>query len=405
LHSTSLLIPPVPLSQVILKTRRAQPFFSRHPWVFAGAIERVDGEPADGAEVEVRSGANNFVARGLFNSQSKIRVRLYSWEPERALDREFFRERLAKAIHFRQAIGLRGPDKGCRLVFSESDGVSGCTIDEYSGWLAVQVTALAIAQRREMLAELLDELIKPRGIYLRTEKGVGRLEGLELHDGVLRGASPPPDLTIEENGLHFLVNLAEGQKTGYYLDQRDNRVAAARFGRERTVLDAFSGTGGFGLYAARAGASRVECVDASEPALNLARANAARNGLANVEFVRADVFDHLLVRVNEGRRYGMVVLDPPKFARSRSSIPEALRGYRRLQTLALRLLEADGILVTCCCSGLITPEMLEELLAQIAAHERRDLQILAKSGQAPDHPVAVSCLETAYLKCFISRVI
>lgn len=393
------------IPQIILKPKRAQPFFARHPWVFAGAIDRIEGQPADGAEVDVFSSANAFIARGLFNSQSKIRVRLYSWTPQQPLDREFFREKLAKAIHFRETIGLRGPDKGCRLLFSESDGLSGCTIDEYSGWLSIQFTAMGIAHRRELIADVLQELIQPHGMYIRTEKGVGQLEGLELHDGLLRGAPPPTDLMIEENGLHFLVNLAEGQKTGYYLDQRDNRISAARFARNCRVLDAFCYSGGFGLHAAKAGAQSVECVDASEPALMLARANAERNRLSNVTFVRSDVFEHLDRLAKNGERYGMVILDPPKFARSQSSIPEAMRGYKRLQSLGLRLLEPDGILVTCCCSGLITSEMLEELLGQIAANEKRDVQIIAKYGQSPDHPVSAACLETAYLKCFISRVL
>jgi 23S rRNA (cytosine1962-C5)-methyltransferase len=393
------------LPRVILKARRAQPLFARHPWVYAGAIDRVEGDPADGAEVDVVSNADNFVARGLFNGQSKIRVRLYSWAPDRPLDRDFFRERLTAAVRLRDALGLRGPEQGCRLVFSEADGLSGLTIDAYAGWLAVQFTSLGLAQRREMFADMLQELVNPCGIYLRTEKGIGKLEGLELHDGVLRGPHPPTDLTIEENGLRFLVNLVEGQKTGYYLDQRDNRLAAAKLARGRTVLDVFCYTGGFGLHAARAGAAGVECVDVSEPALALARANAERNGITGLTFTRADVFDHLDRLEKEGRRYGMVILDPPKFARSRSSIPEALRGYRRLQTLAVRLLEPDGVLVTCCCSGLISGEMLEELLAQIAAHEKREVQILARFGQAPDHPVSATCLESSYLKCFISRVV
>lgn len=393
------------IPRVILKTKRAQPFYAHHPWVFAGAIERVEGEPVDGAEVDVLSHANHFIARGFYNGQSKIRVRLYSWVADQPLDRDFFRKRLERAIRFRERLGLRGPRNGCRLVFSESDGLSGCTIDEYAGWIAIQFTALGIGQRREMLLDLLDELIQPKGVYARTEKGIGQLEGLVLHDGVLRGSAPPSDLTIEENGLTFLMNLTEGQKTGYYLDQRDNRLAAAKLATGRSVLDAFSYTGGFGLYAARAGAESVECVDVSEQALTLARRNAELNALHNVSFEQADVFDHLEARVREGRHYGMVILDPPKFARSRNSIPQALSGYRRLQTLALRLLEPDGILVTCCCSGLIEPEMLEDLLAQISVHERRDVQLLAKLGQTPDHPVSVACRETSYLKCFISRVI
>src|SRR5829696_2115809 len=185
----------MPVPTVTLKPKRAQPLLARHPWVFTGAIDRVDGNPADGAEVDLLSSAGDFIARGLFNSRSKIQVRLYSWEPGRNLDRDFFRDRIERAVRLRDALGVRGPDRGCRLVFSEADGLSGCTIDEYAGWLTVQFTALAVAQRRE------------------------------LHDGLLAGDPPPAELAIDEHGLSFLVNIAEGQKTGFYHDQRDNRRA------------------------------------------------------------------------------------------------------------------------------------------------------------------------------------
>jgi 23S rRNA (cytosine1962-C5)-methyltransferase len=393
-----------PAPRVVLKAKRAQPFFARHPWVYAGAIDRVEGEPADGGEIDLISTTGNFVARGLFNSQSKIRVRLYSWEPGRSLDRDFFRMRVERAIRLRDALGVRGPDRGCRLVFSEADGLSGCTIDEYAGWLTIQFTGLALAQRREMFAEILNELIRPRGIYVRTEKGVGQLEGLDLHDGLIAGEPPPANLTIQERHLNFLVNIAEGQKTGFYHDQRDNRQAVARLANGRRVLDAFCYTGGFGLHAARAGAISVECVDVSESALMLGRLNAQHNGLNQVTYTKADVFRHLDALVADNQQFGLVILDPPKFARSRSSIPEALRGYRQLLKQSFKLAEPGGFIAFCCCSGLITPETLTELIAQVAGDEKRDVQILERRGAAPDHPVSASCLETAYLKCFILRL-
>jgi 23S rRNA (cytosine1962-C5)-methyltransferase len=395
----------MPDPRVILKPRRAQPFFGRHPWVFAGAIAEVQGDPADGAEVDLLSHAGNWIARGLYNGRSKIRVRLYEWQAERPLDRVFFRDRLAAAVRLRRDI-LNKSGTARRLVFSEGDNLSGLIVDEYDRWLAVQFTSLALAQRRDMIAEMLVELTAATGVYLRTERGIGRLEGVELNDGQLLGEPPPVPLTIEEpGGLRFCVNLAEGQKTGFYLDQRENRLAAAQYAAGRTVLDAFCYTGGFGLHAARARAAAVDGVDSSAAAVDLARQNAELNGLNSLRFVQADVFDHLASLVHEGRRFGMIVLDPPKFARSRSAIPEALRGYRRLQTLALGLLEQDGILVNCCCTGLITTEMLDDLLSQVAAESRRDVQILERRGQAADHPVAASCLESNYLKCMIARVL
>ena len=392
--------------RVVLLPRRARPFYGRHPWVFAGAIASTDGQPGDGDEVEVHSHAGNFIARGLYNGRSKIRVRLYDWSPDSRLDESFFRRRITDAVRLRtEILNLTGPGKACRLVFSEGDGLSGLTVDQYDRWLVVQFTSLGLGLRREMFADLLMELLEPEGIFLRTERGIGKLEGLELEDGLLRGEVPSEPVTIEEDGLRFLVHLREGQKTGFYLDQRDNRPAVAAYAAGRRMLDAFCYTGGFGLAAARAGAREVLGVDISEPALALARENARINGLNNVSFVRDDVFHKLNELVESGERFGLVVLDPPKFARARHALEEALRGYRRLQTLALRLLESDGILVTCCCSGLITLDMLEELLAQLAAEEKRRIQVLEVRGQAPDHPVAATCLESNYLKCLICRVV
>jgi 23S rRNA (cytosine1962-C5)-methyltransferase len=298
-----------------------------------------------------------------------------------------------------------GPGLACRLVFSEGDLLSGLTVDQYDRWLVAQFTSLGLAQRRDLIGELLAELVQPDGIYLRTERGVGGLEGLALQDGLLRGTVPDGPIIITEHGLRFQVNLREGQKTGYYLDQRDNRRRVAELAAGRRVLDAFCYTGGFSLHAARAGAKEVIGIDVSEPALQLARDNARLNELANVSFVQADGFDHLAERAAARERFGMVILDPPKFARAKGAIDDALRGYRRLQELALLLLEPDGILVTCCCSGLITMEMLEDLLGQLAAAQRRDVQVLEKSGQAADHPVSATCPESNYLKCLISRVL
>lgn len=392
-------------AQVLLRPKRAKPFFSRHPWVYPGAIASVTGEPADGDVVDVVSHGGNFVARGLFNSKSKIRVRLYSWDADTELDAAFFRARLQKAIHLRTHIlKCCTPRGACRLVFSEADGLSGLTIDQFGGWLVVQFTSLGLANRRHMFADLLEELFRPDGIYLRTERGIGRLEGLEIQDGPLRGQLPAAPLVIEEHGVKFLVDLAEGQKTGFYLDQRDNRVAVAQLAAGRRMLDAFCYTGGFGLYAARAGATEVVGVDVSEAALRMANDNARLNELGNIRFVHSEVFAYLDGLVEKKEQFGLVVLDPPKFARTQQSVEEALRGYRRLQSQALRLLEPDGILVTCCCSGLISRTMLYELLAHLAADVGRDVQILESRGQAADHPVSVWCPETNYLKCLICRV-
>jgi len=394
------------LPQAVLQSRRAKPFYGRHPWVYAGAIARLHGEPGDGAEIDLVSHAGHFVARGLYNSRSKIRVRLYSWSQETPLDQSFFHARLVAAIRLRKSIlQYLGPMNACRLVFSEGDGLSGLTVDCYDRWLVIQFTSLGLAQRSESIADSLEELLQPEGIYLRTERGIGLMEGLELQDGLTRGSVPAEPIIIQEGEIHFHVHLAQGQKTGFYLDQRDNRFAVAPYCAGRRVLDGFCYTGGFGLHAARAGATEVIGVDVSEPALALARENAGLNGFTAMDFIRQDVFNYLDSRVQSGEHFGVVILDPPKFARTRSAIAEAVRGYRRLQTLSLKLLEPDGILVMCCCSGLISMTMLEELTAQVAAEEHREVQILERRGQSPDHPVLATCPETNYLKCLICRVL
>jgi 23S rRNA (cytosine1962-C5)-methyltransferase len=393
-------------ARVVLLPRRARPFYNRHPWVFAGAIASIDGSPADGDEVDLYSNAGKFVARGLYNGRSKIRVRLYSWSPDTPLDDEFFRRRIEAAVRLRtQVLGLSGPRRACRLVFSEADGLSGLVVDQYDRWLTLQITSLAMAKRQTTILEILREASQPEGVYLRTERGVGRLEGLELHDGQLWGTVPETPVIIEEDGVKFEVNLREGQKTGFYLDQRENRRVVAKFATGRRVLDAFCYTGGFSLHAAQAGAQSVFGVDISEPAIALAQENSRLNGFPNVSFLREDVFAHLRNLHENGDRFGLVVLDPPKFARARDSIDDALRGYRRIQSLAIRLLERDGILVTCCCSGLITMDMLVAILSQLAVEEKREIQIIDRRGQAADHPIAAACLESSYLKCLVCRVL
>lgn len=396
LHSSSF-------PRAILLPRRARPFHGRHPWVFAGAIDRVEGNPADGDEVDLVSHTGAFIARGLYNSKSKIRIRLYTWDENTTLDRDFFRVRLQGAIGLREGLNLNDPAGACRLVFSEGDFLSGLIVDRYARWLVLQFTSLALARRREMLADILEELVQPEGMYIRTEKGIGKLEGLEIRDGPFRGGRPGP-LVIEEAGLRFRVNLIEGQKTGFYLDQRRNRLEVATLARGRSVLDAFCYSGGFGLHASRMGATQVLGIDQSGTALELAKENAHLNEVTNVEYVQGDVFEQLEELVNQGRSFGLIVLDPPKFARSRGAIEEALAGYRQLHRSALKLVEKGGILVSCCCSGLIAPAMLEELLSQVAASGRRDIQILERRGPSPDHPVSASCLESHYLKCLILRV-
>jgi 23S rRNA (cytosine1962-C5)-methyltransferase len=394
--------------RVFVKSRRARPLFARHPWLFAGSIERIEGEPADGDPVAVHTHNGEFIAHGLFNSRSQIRVRLYSWNQDEELGAAFWRERLIRAVELRRnVLRLDAQREACRLVFSESDGLSGLVVDRYGAWLVVQLTSLALARRVDMLVEHLVELCRPRGIYLRTERGIGAVEGLDLSDRPLWGEEPDGPVVIDENGLEFEVDLRTGQKTGFYLDQRDNRRAAATFAAGRRVLDVFCYTGGFALTAARAGATEVLGIDVSQSAVAMAQRNAERNRLSNARFETAGAFERmeeLAAADSPANRFGMVILDPPKFARQSRAVEDALRGYLRANLLAVRLLEPGGILVTCSCSGHVTREDFVAVLGAVAEQSRRDIQILAQLGQAPDHPVSASCPETAYLKCFIARV-
>lgn len=400
------------LPMVRLRPGREGPSRGRHPWIFSGAVGSTRGEPADGDEVRVESAGGEFICRGLWNSNSQILVRGYRWE-DLPIDETFLRQRLRSALEYRRVLSRASrtpppdadPSSAVRLVFSEGDGLSGLTVDRYGEWLSVQFTSLALARRMDLLLDLLEKEVSPRGILLRTEKGIGEEEGLVLRDGLLRGEAPPEGLELDENGLALRVDLRTGQKTGFYLDQRDNRRLAASLATGRSAADVCCYTGGFALSMARAGAISVVGVDASAPALELAASNARSNGVEDrVVFQRSDALRWLQGEAEAGRRYGMVVLDPPRFARSRRGIASALQGYGRLNEAAVRVLEPGGLLLTCSCSGRVSREEFLGVLGGVAERTGRPLRILEVTGQAPDHPVSASCLESAYLKAVVLEV-
>jgi len=391
---------------VFIKPKRARPFFGRHPWVLDSAVLRVHGEPANGAVVDVVTHDNNFIARGLWNASSRIRVRLYSFVQNQALDEVFWNARIENAVGLRQQLGLLSKKTGCRLINSEGDSLSGVIVDQYGPYLALQVTALAMAERLDMISDSLERLVQPKGILLRgAERGLGKLEGLHLPDRLLCGEPPDGPIFVEEHGLRFGVDLTEGQKTGYYLDQKENRQAAAAYASGRRVLDMFCYSGGFGVASAVSGkASSVLSVDSSIKAISLARANAELNNATTMTVEQADAFEKLASLEEENAQFGLVILDPPKFARSRASASDALRAYHRINRLGVDLLEPGGILVTCSCSGAITRDDFLMMLSAVAQRSGRTLQLLEYRGAAPDHPVNLHCLEGEYLKCVIARV-
>jgi 23S rRNA (cytosine1962-C5)-methyltransferase len=392
-------------ARVVLRPRKALPFFSRHPWVFESAIHYIEGEYTDGDVVDLLGEQQRFIARGILNTRSKLQVRLYTWDEHEPLAEAFWRKKLERALQLREDWIAAAPSQPRRLVFSEADGLSGLVVDRYGEFLVAQVNAVAIARRWDRLLPILVELTQPRGVIVRGDKSLTKEEGLEPQTGVAWGEGLSGPIFIEEHGVRFGVDLLGGQKTGFYLDQAENRVAAARYLHGRRVLDLFCYTGGFSLAAARiGGAADVLGIDGSERAITLARANAELNGIANARFEQRDAFEALDELRTAGEPFGAVILDPPKFARGRRQVDEALRAYHRINRVATDLLEPGGILVTCSCSGGVSADDFLGMLAGVAQKSGRDLQVLEQRGAAPDHPVSVSCRETNYLKCFICRV-
>jgi 23S rRNA (cytosine1962-C5)-methyltransferase len=393
------------LPRVIIKARRARPFFARHPWVFVTSIERVEGDPQPGDEVVVFSYEGQFIARGLFNHRSAIRVRLYRWE-DQPIDEKFLAGKIASACSMRfDILGLGGPKTACRLIFSEADGLSGLTVDRFDRWLVVQFTSLALYEKREIIIPFLAEVTASEGILLRGEKGIPSQEGLKVDEGLVFGTLPDGPVEIQENGLTYSVDLATGQKTGFFLDQRDNRRAVASYAKGKRVLDLFCYSGGFSLNATCLGeAASTLGIDTSERAIELAKANAIANHAKTARFEQADVFETLERLRSHDQKFGLVICDPPKFARHPKALEDAVKGYLRLNRAAIDVLEPGGILVTCSCSGLVDRTMFLDILGQVAELSGRPIQILEQRGQAADHPVSASCLETEYLKCVIARV-
>jgi 23S rRNA (cytosine1962-C5)-methyltransferase len=409
---------PLAAARVWLKPRRALPFYGRHPWVLASAIDRVEvlnapgtsADTTDGESVELLNDKGKFIARGIYNSQSRIAVRLYSWAAEQPIDEAFFQRRLESAIALRRQLGYETDgaaraENACRLVFSESDGLSGLVVDRYGDWLVIQPTSLGIAQRLPAITPVLQELLSSRVVVIRYDKAMAELESFEPPETQISGPLPDGPLTIREHAIAYEVDLHGGQKTGFYLDQRENRLAAARYANGRRVLDMFCYTGGFALTAAAIGkAKEVLAVDGSKKAIAQAQRNAEINSLANVQFECADAFRKLDALLSVGERFDMVILDPPKFARGRGGAEQALRAYHRLNRTAVELLVPGGVLVTCSCTGGVSREDFLLMLSGVSQKSGRDVRILEQRGAAPDHPVLATCLETDYLKCVICDI-
>ncbi len=391
---------------VYLHPGKEKPVLGLHPWIFSGAIARVEGAVAGGDLVEVADARGRWLARGYYNPQSQIVVRLLTWDAAEAVDESFWRRRLAAAAALREALSLTSVTNAYRLIHAESDRLPGLVVDRYGDWLVVQFLTLGVEARRELLLRLLAEQFAPAGIVERSDVSVRRQEGLPLRGGVVWGEAPPAELAVEEHGLRFVVDLLGGQKTGFYLDQRENRRIVAAHARGRRVLNAFSFTGAFGLYALAAGAEHVTNVDSSYEALTCAEATLRLNGFdpdRQADAICGDVFQVLRDLRNRGERYDLVILDPPKFARSKAELDGAARGYKDINLLGLQLLNPGGILATFSCSGLVTAELFQKIVYGASVDAGRPVQVLARLGQGPDHPLLLSFPEGEYLKGLLCR--
>ncbi|QDT09123.1 class I SAM-dependent rRNA methyltransferase [Stieleria marina] len=399
-ESSSLDIP----VELRLKPNRQFPFLARHPWVHAHALAENGHDLTCGQVVDVIDHDGNWVGRGVVNPQSRLRVRLYGFDQSVTIDDDLWRCRIDAAIARRRMHSEFEATGAERLMFSESDLLSGLIVDRYADCLSIQFTAGGLLRWKEPILEHLKSAVSAQHIMVRVDPKTAKHEGIEPIEEWYQDNAPDTAIHYQLNGLQLSVDLRAGQKTGGYLDQRLNHVAAAKYFKDKNVLDVCCYTGGFGLVAAKHGAASITGVDSSQPALDSAAATAAANGITNLQLVKEDCFDALKRLGDAGDKFDAIILDPPRFAGSRHQIDSAMRAYRRLNSLAVDLLTPGGILVTCSCSGRVSRAEFLNMLLDVGRRRRRDLIIMESLGPAPDHPVAVSCPESNYLKCIIAQV-
>lgn len=391
---------------IILKPQREKSLLRCHPWVFTGAVAQVQGSPQSGETVEVLSSQGELFGRGAYSPHSQIVVRMWSFDPDEEIAPAFFRTRLQRGIAGRQALIASEQLTACRLINAESDGLPGLIVDRYDTFLVCQFLAAGAEYWKQEIVSQLQELFPCTGMYERSDVDVRAKEGLPLCTGLLAGEMPPEVLQIQEGALHFLVEIQQGHKTGFYLDQRENRQSLAQYAQDNDVLNCFAYTGGFGIYALKYGAKSVVNIDTSAAALHLLQRQIALNDLDETrsEQIEGDVFQCLRQFRDARRQFDVIILDPPKFAESRSQLNSASRGYKDINLLAMKLLRPGGVLFTFSCSGLMAPDLFQKIVADAALDARRDAQILCRLSQAADHPVALNFPEGHYLKGLVCKI-
>ncbi len=390
---------------ISLKPGRERSVMQRHPWIFEGAIAQATPLPPDGAAVDILSSQGTWLARGTWSGKSQIRVRLWTWNEAQPIDGTLIAERVATAVAGRKRLIADPGTTAYRLIFSESDGLPGVIADSYNGYVVLQLSTVGAALRAQAIVEALAAAVAPHAIYERSDADVRAKEGLEPVDRLLWGMAAEGPIEVLENGRRYTVDLLGGHKTGAYLDQRINRRRVAAYCQGAEVLSCFSYTGGFELEAAVAGARQITAIDSSAEALAMAFENIRRNDITTpYEQIEGNVFSELRRFRAEGRTFDVIVLDPPKFVHNRSQIDRASRGYKDINLLAMQLLRPGGLLATFSCSGLVSIDLFQKIVFGAAVDAKRDVQILERLMQAPDHPVLLTFPEAEYLKGLICRV-
>ncbi len=388
-------------AKAILLPGKEKRVYTRHPWIFRSDIARVEGSFTPGDIVSVFSDRGRFLARAFYNPMSQIALRVMSWQDEE-IDRDFIFRRVHEAVEYRRAFADLG---SCRLIFAESDRLPAMIADAFGDVIVIQCLALGMERFKQDVVDALVAELHPRGVWERNDVPVRRLEGLEMTTGLLYG-SVPDRVEMKENGIRFLVDVKEGQKTGFFLDQKENRAAIAPFVRGKKVLDCFTHTGSFALHAGHYGAREVIGVDISGYACEFATENARLNGLEDrVRFVEANAFDLLAEESRKGEKYDVIILDPPAFTKTRAAVDSALRGYKEINLRAMKMVEPGGYLVTCSCSQHVLPEMFRKMVSDAARDARVVLRQVEFRTQGKDHPILPAAPETEYLKCGIYQVL